>query len=81
MPKKSQSFEKSLSRLSEIVHQIEDGDTALEEAIKLYKEGLTHAQDCGDILSRYESQVLQLQKDAEGALALTPFSEGAKTNA
>jgi len=81
MPKKQQSFEKSLSRLSEIVVQIEDGETTLEEAIKLYKEGLTHAEDCGNILGRYEAEVLQLQKDADGAFALTPFSEGARVNA
>jgi len=81
MPKKQLSFESSLSRLSEIVEAIEDGDTTLEDAIKLYKEGLTHAQNCGDILGRYEAEVLQLQKDADGAFALEPFSEGDKTYA
>ena len=81
MPKKQQSFEKSLSRLSEIVEKIEGGDTTLEEAIKLYKEGLTRAEDCGNILSRYEAEVLQLQQDADGAFALVPFSEGVKANA
>ena len=81
MPKKQQSFEKSLSRLAEIVETIEDGDTTLEEAIKLYKEGLTRAEDCGSILGRYEQEVLQLQKDADGAFALAPFGEGAKANA
>ena len=74
MPKKQQSFEKSLSRLSEIVEQIEDGDTTLEDAIKLYKEGITRAQDCGSILNRYEAKVLQLQKDADGTFTLEPFS-------
>ena len=81
MPKKQQSFEKSLSRLSEIIEIIEDGDTTLEESIKLYKEGLTRAEDCGNILNRYESEVLQLQKDADGAFALAPFGEGAKAHA
>jgi len=81
MPKKQQTFEKSLSRLSEIVEKIEDGDTSLEDAIKLYKEGLARAEDCGNILGRYEAEVLQLQKDADGAFALMPFSEGTKANA
>jgi len=80
MPKKQQSFEKSLSRLTEIVTQIEDGATTLEESIKLYKEGLTRAEDCGNILGRYETEVLLLQKDADGAFALAPFSEGAKAS-
>ena len=81
MPKKQQSFEKSLSRLSEIVNLIEDGDNSLEEAIKLYKEGLTRAEECGNILGRYEQEVLQLQKDADGAFALAIFGEGAQSHA
>ena len=81
MPKKQPSFEKSLTRLSEIVETIEDGDTTLEDAIKLYKEGLASAQNCGDILGRYEAEVLQLQKDVDGAFALMPFSEGMKPHA
>jgi len=81
MQKKQQSFENSLSRLSEIVEKIEDGDTTLEDAIKLYKEGLTRAEDCGNILSRYEAEVLQLQKDADGSFALATFSEGMKPHA
>ena len=75
------TFEKSLSRLSEIVEQIEDGDTTLEDAIKLYKEGLAHAEDCGNILAGYEREVLLLQKDADGAFSLAPFGEGAKAHA
>ena len=81
MPKKELKFEQSLARLSDIVETIEGGETTLEGAIKLYKEGLTLAQGCGDILSRYESEVLQLQKDADGAFALAPFGEGAKAHA
>ena len=81
MPKKELKFEQSLARLSDIVETIEDGDTTLDNAIKLYKEGLNLAQNCGDILGRYESEVLQLQKDADGAFALAPFGEGVKAHA
>ena len=81
MPKKELKFEQSLSRLSDIVETIEDGDTTLDSAIKLYKEGLMLAQNCGDILGRYESEVLQLQKDADGTFALAPFAEGTKAHA
>ena len=81
MPKKELKFEQSLARLSDIVETIEDGDTTLDNAIKLYKEGLALAQNCGDILGRYESEVLQLQKDADGAFTLAPFGEGVKAHA
>ena len=72
MPKKVK-FEDALSRLSDIVETIEDGETPLDNAIKLYKEGLGLAQTCGDILGRYESEVLVLEKDANDAFKLTPF--------
>jgi len=81
MPKKEPQFEQSITRLSDIVETIEDGETTLEGSIKLYKEGLALAQSCGDILSRYESEVLQLQKDADGAFILAPFGEGASAHA
>ena len=76
MPVKKLKFEQALSRLSEIVEVIEDGDTTLDGAIDLYKEGLGLAKNCGEILGRYESEVLLLQKDADEAFTLTPFSEG-----
>jgi len=80
MPKKLK-FEQALSRLADIVDIIEDGDTPLDDAVKLYKEGLGLAQNCGDILGRYESEVLLLEKDASGAFALTPFCDEVKTHA
>ena len=80
MPKKKLKFEDALSRLSDIVDTIEDGDTTLDDAIKLYKEGLTLAQNCGDILGSYETEVLQLQQNADKTFALSPFSEGMKSH-
>ena len=77
MPAKKLKFEEALTRLTDIVATIEDGETTLDGAIGLYKEGLALAQKCGDILGNYEADVLQLQKEADGAFALTPFGEGA----
>jgi len=73
MPKKELKFEQALARLSDIVIAIEDGETTLDGAIKLYKEGLTLAQKCGDTLGSYEAEVMQLQKDADEAFVLVPF--------
>jgi len=77
MPKKKPKFEEALLRLSDIIETIEDSETTLDSAIKLYKEGLVLAVDCGDILSHYESEVLLLQKDANEKFSLTTFTEGA----
>ena len=73
MPRKKLKFEDAISRLSDIVETIEDGDTTLDDAIKLYKEGLSLAQNCGDILGNYETEVLQLQKTADDTFVLNRF--------
>ncbi|MCL2361591.1 MAG: exodeoxyribonuclease VII small subunit [Defluviitaleaceae bacterium] len=80
MPKKELKFEQAMSRLNDIVDSIEDGETTLDKAIKLYKEGLILAQSCGDILGHYESEVLQLQKEADEAFTLAPFDVGVKAH-
>ena len=76
MAKKQLKFEQALARLTNIVEAIEDGETTLDSAIKLYKEGLDLATNCGDILGTYESEVLALQKDAKEAFVLSPFNGG-----
>ena len=70
MPAKKKNFEEELQRLSQIVEQVESGQTPLDEAIKLYKEGLTLAAKCGASLTAYEEEVATLQKNAEGAFDL-----------
>jgi len=62
MPKKKTDFETDIKRLAEIVEQVEDSETALDAAIKLYKEGLELAQKCGKTLGEYEQEILTLQK-------------------
>jgi len=80
MPKKLK-FEEALSRLSHIVETIEDGETTLDDAVKLYKEGLKLAENCGDILGRYESEVYVLEKGANDAFSIMPFGEGVNLHA
>jgi len=80
MPKKELKFEQALSLLTNIVEVIEDGDTTLDAAIKLYKEGLTLAQNCSDNLGHYESEVQKLQREANESFTLVPFDEGVKTH-
>ena len=74
--KKKTSFENDLHRLAEITDEVEDGQTTLETAIALYKEGLKLAEKCANTLAKYEEEVMTLQKNAEGILALKPFAAG-----
>ncbi len=46
MKSKSPAFEDRMARLQEIVRILEEGNSSLEESLRLYKEGLEHAAAC-----------------------------------
>ena len=71
---KKKSIEEKFLRLAEISEQIE-GDTPLESAISLYKEGLALVEDCGSQLKKYEEEVLLLKKNADDVFRLEQFGE------
>lgn len=70
-------FEQALTRLEAIVSQLERGDLALEEALKLFEEGMGISKYCGQKLEEAERRVAILTKNAEGDFEETEFdSEG-----
>lgn len=64
MAKKSQSFEQSITRLDEIVRQLEQGNVPLEDALKLFQEGTALVDTCGKLLDKAELEVVKLMKTA-----------------
>ena len=60
------NFEQSLARLDEIVRRMENGDVALEEALKLFEEGTALAASCNKLLDEAELKVVRLTKGADG---------------
>ena len=68
------SFEQSLARLEEIVATVENRDTSLDEAMNLYKEGISLAKSCSDMLGKYENEIMTLVKESDGSFTETPFS-------
>ena len=72
--KKKQTIEDKFQRLNEISNQIE-GDTPLDVAISLYKEGLGLIESCGSQLKKYEKEVLILKKNADDMFSLELFEE------
>jgi len=68
--KEQPSFEDSLQRLEAIVEQLDRGDVPLEEALRLYEEGITIARTCGETLVKTELTLKKLAKDMEGNLKL-----------
>ena len=62
--KKKQSFEEAMTRLEEIVEQLEQEEAALEDAVALYKEGLTLSALCREKLAAAEGEIVLLRKEA-----------------
>lgn len=64
------TLEKQLKRLEEIVGILEDGEVSLDEAIKLYEEGIQISKACMDRLSKAELTLKRLSKDVNGNFEL-----------
>ncbi len=69
------SFEESLTKLEEIVAQLERGDLALEESVRLFEEGTRLATECRKQLEDAEGKVEMLVKQRDGAMKREPFAE------
>ncbi len=63
------TFEQSLTRLEAIVRELEGRDLPLEEALRLFEEGIAHLRTAGSALTQAEARVQQLVEAADGALA------------
>lgn len=70
---KKPDFEQSLTRLEEIVRKLEGANLSLDEAMKLFEEGVQLSRDCQKHLEQAEGKVEILLKKAGGELAPQPF--------
>ena len=57
----SLSFEEALGRLEETVRSLESGGLSLEEATKLYEDGVKLARVCNEILSSAELRISRIR--------------------
>jgi exodeoxyribonuclease VII small subunit len=62
------TFEQSLTRLEAIVRELEGRDLPLEQALRLFEEGIAHLRTAGSALTQAEARVQQLVEAADGAL-------------
>ncbi len=58
-------FETGLKRLQDIVERLEKQDLPLEEAVKLFEEGMKLSNTCAEILEHAEKRVKVLIKEQE----------------
>ncbi len=75
-PVEEMSFEEAMAELEAVVGQLERGDVALEESIKLYERGAALKARCEVKLKEAEEKVAQITLDADGKPAGTKPVEG-----
>jgi exodeoxyribonuclease VII small subunit len=68
-------FEDALKRLEGVVEQLEDGEIALEEALKLFEEGVRLSRVCAKKLDEAEKKIEILSRDEDGKVRTRPFGD------
>lgn len=69
------NIESSIKRLEDIVKLLEEGNVSLDEAVKLYEEGLQLSKFCSEKLRATELRLKKLTKDASGQFELSDMEE------
>ncbi len=69
------NFEESLKKLETVVAQLELGDLALEESLRLFEEGVTLSASCKQELEAAEGKVQMLVKQRDGSGKLEPLPD------
>lgn len=73
---KTESFEKSLEGLEELVRELEAGDKGLDESLALFEKGVTLSKELSKRLEDAKTKVEALSKE-NGKLVKKPFAADA----
>jgi exodeoxyribonuclease VII small subunit len=68
------TFEQSLARLEEIVRDLERSDLDLDQALRLFEEGIGHLRTAGESLKAVDARVQQLVEAADGSFSVTELA-------
>ena len=60
MAEKTATFEDNLRRLEDVVGKLEQGELPLDDAIKLYQEGMRLSRLCAERLASVEAEIKKL---------------------
>jgi exodeoxyribonuclease VII small subunit len=69
---KAGSFERSFQKLEETVRRLEAGQLTLDEATRLFEEGMKLAKQCSELLSTAELKITRLQSGFAEQMNLVP---------
>ena len=73
---KEPRFEEALSGLEKIVQRLEGGDLPLDDALRLFEEGVRLSRFCSTKLDEAEKRIEILMKGADGEWQAEPFPAG-----
>lgn len=65
-PVNEMTFEQAMAELEQVLGQLERGDVALDESIKLYERGAALKARCETKLKEAEEKVAAITLDADG---------------
>ena len=68
-------FEAALKKLEKAVSKLEDGELSLDQSLRVFSDGVEHAEVCRQSLQQVELQVEQLLKQADGTLQAEAFDD------
>ncbi|HEX3000874.1 MAG TPA: exodeoxyribonuclease VII small subunit [Methanoregula sp.] len=60
----TETYEKKIEQLKKIIEKIEDGNTSLDETMKLYEQGAALVRQCETMLAEAEVKITTLCRDA-----------------
>jgi exodeoxyribonuclease VII small subunit len=72
---KKHDFEDALSRLEQLVTELEGGEVKLDDMLKKYQEGAELVKFCFEKLEKAEKQVQKLSGDAASGFELEPVDD------
>lgn len=66
-------FEDAMKRLEEIVQSLEEGDVPLEDALRVFEEGMGLVKFCSNKLEEAQRKVTLLVQESGGGQTQVPF--------
>jgi exodeoxyribonuclease VII small subunit len=60
----TETYETKIEQLKKIIEKIEDGNTSLDESMRLYEQGAALIKQCETLLADAELKITTLSRDA-----------------
>jgi exodeoxyribonuclease VII small subunit len=60
----TETYEQKIEKLRQIIEKIEDGNTSLDESLRLYEQGAALVKQCETLLNEAEVRITTLSRDA-----------------